>query len=174
MSRCAISTRERRSVDDFVCGDAGKRAAGDIADHVAAGALGREADGVERVHDLGERLDGEPVELDVLADCDVGEIARVFACEAGDDAELAGGEDAVGDADAHHEVIGGEAFAALAAGCADAVALGVDAPPFEVERGPLGHHAGAAFARKVRAPRRRPPRGSCRASDARRVGPWFL
>ncbi len=140
---------DRRSVEDFIGGDASERATSYVADDIAAGALRREADGIERVDDFGERLDGEPMELDVLADGDVGEVARVFAREAGDDASLVGGEDAVGDADAHHEVVGGKAFAAFAAGCSDAVALGVDAPPFEVERGPFGHYAGAAFARKL-------------------------
>ena len=61
-------------------------------------------------------------------------------------AQLAGGEDAVGDADAHHEVVGRQTLAAFAAGRADAIALGVDAPPFEVGRGPFGHDAGSAFA----------------------------
>ena len=86
------------------------------------------------------------MELDVLADGDVGKIARVFAGEAADGAKLVGGEDAVGNADAHHEVVGGKAFAALAAGGADAIALRVDSPPLEVERGPLRDDAGAAFA----------------------------
>jgi hypothetical protein len=39
--------------------------------------LGREADGVERVDDFGERLDGEPVKLDGLA---VVMSARLRAC----------------------------------------------------------------------------------------------
>ena len=55
------------------------------------------------------------------------------------------GEHAVGQADAHHEVLGGFAFAAGAAGDAEAVALGVDAPPFEVEAGPLGSDGVAAL-----------------------------
>ena len=37
--------RDRRSVDDFIGGDSRQRAAGDVADHVAAGALGRKANG---------------------------------------------------------------------------------------------------------------------------------
>ena len=60
----------------------------------------------------GQRLDGEPVELDVLADGDVGEIAAVAAGDVGEDAGLIGAEDAIGDADPHHEVFGGLAFAA--------------------------------------------------------------
>ncbi len=139
---------QRRSVNDLIGGDAGQRAAGHVAHHVAAGALGREPNRVERVHDLGERFDGEPVKLNVLAHGDVGQVAGVLAREPADDAKLAGGDDAIGDADAHHEVIGGQAFAALAAGGAHAVALGIDAPPFEVSGGPLGHHAGAAGAGK--------------------------
>jgi len=86
------------------------------------------------------------VKLDGLADGDVGEVAGVLLRELRNDAKLARCENAVGDGDAHHEVIGGDALAALAAGGAHAVALGIDSPPLEVERGPLGHHAGAAFA----------------------------
>ena len=75
--------------------------------------------------------------------------ARLRACflvMGGDDAELVRGEDAVGEADAHHEELGGFAFAGGAAGDAEAVALGVDAPPFEVEAGPGGVDVLAAFA----------------------------
>ena len=68
--------------------NAGQRAAGDVAHHVAAGAFGRKADGVQRIHDFGQRLDGEPVKLDVLADGDVGKVARVFARDAADGAQL--------------------------------------------------------------------------------------
>ena len=58
------------------------------------------------------------------------------------------GDDPVGNADAHHEVVRDQALATFAAGGAHSVALGVDAPPLEVMAGPLGDHAGAAFARK--------------------------
>jgi hypothetical protein len=83
--------------------------------------------------------------------CRVVMSARLRACflVIADDAELVRGEQAVGQADAHHEVLGGLAFAALAAGDASAVALGVDAPPLEVELGPLGQHGVAAFAREL-------------------------
>ena len=74
---------------NFVGGDAGQRAAGHVADDVAAGALGREADGIERVDDFGQRFDGEPVKLNVLADGDVGEVAGIFARDAADGAKLA-------------------------------------------------------------------------------------
>jgi hypothetical protein len=128
---------EWAGVQEFLVLNAGERAAGDVADYVAAGALGGEVDLGEGVDGLDEGVDGEPVELDVLAGGDVGQVAGVFAGELAYDAGLMGGEQAVGHADAHHEVLGGLAFAADAAGDTQAVALGVDAPPLEVEIGPL-------------------------------------
>ncbi len=124
--------------------EAGERAAGDVADDVAAGSLGGEADGGEGVDDIDEAADGEPVELDVLAGGDVGEVVGVLLGELADDAGLVRGEQAVGQADAHHEVLGGLAFAVRAAGDALAVALGVDAPPLEVEPGPFRQDGVAA------------------------------
>ena len=118
--------------------EAGEGAAGDVADDVSAGALGAEADGGEGVDDFWQGLDGEPVELDVLAGGDVGEVAGVALAKVRDDAELMAGEEAVGEGDAHHEELRGFAFAADAASGSDSVALGVDAPPLEVEAGPLG------------------------------------
>jgi hypothetical protein len=88
------------------------------------------------------------VKLDGLADGDVGQVAGVLFGDLRDNAKLMCGQNAVGDGDAHHEVVGDQALAALAAGGAYAVALGVNAPPFEVERGPLGNDAGAAGAGK--------------------------
>ena len=125
--------------------DAGEWAAGHVADHVAAGAFRREPDGAERFHDLGQRLDGEPVKLDVLADGDVGEIASVAARDFREDASLIGAQNAVGNADAHHEVVGRLAFAAFATRDASAVALGVNAPPAEV-RAPFLRDRRAAVA----------------------------
>ena len=139
---------QRRGVNELIGGDPGQRAAGHVAHHVAAGAFGRESDRVECVHDLGQRFDGEPVKLNVLPDGNVGQVARVLASERADDAKLAREDDAVGNADAHHEVIGDQAFAAFATGGAYAVALGVDAPPLEIGGRPLRYHAGAAFACK--------------------------
>jgi len=136
---------ERGSVDELVGVEAGDGAAGDVADDVAAGSHGGEAGGLEGLDDDGQGLDGEPVELNGLAGGDVGEVAGVIDGEMAEGAELGGGEDAVGDGDTHHEVVGGEAFAAFAAGDAGSVALGVDAPPLEVEAGPLGEDGFAAF-----------------------------
>ncbi len=129
---------EGAGIDEFVAVDASERASGDVTDDVAAGSFGGEVDLGEGVYGFDEGVDGEPVELDVLAGGDVGEVACVLFGEVGDDAGLVGGEQAVGHADAHHEVGAGFAFSAGATGDTEAVALGVDAPPLEVEAGPLG------------------------------------
>src|SRR5215472_5292246 len=48
-------------------------AAGDVAGDVAASAGGGEAGGPEAIEDLGKIFDGHPVELDILADSDIGD-----------------------------------------------------------------------------------------------------
>ena len=80
------------------------------------------------------------MELNILADGDVGNAAAVFFGELRDGAELMAGEQAVGDADAHHEKREGFAFAVFAADDADAVALGVNAPGTEVGAEPFGRN----------------------------------
>ncbi len=88
-----------------------ERATGDIANDIAASAGGAKADGLETIENVGERLDLEPVELDVLADGDVGDAVAVFIGESGDGAELRGGEQAIGNANTQHEEGNGAAFA---------------------------------------------------------------
>ena len=88
------------------------------------------------------------MQLNGLTHGNVGKVASVFPREIADDAQLFGGEDAVGDGDAHHEEFSGQTLAALAAGGARAIALGVDAPPLEVIICPFGNDAGAAFPRE--------------------------
>jgi len=136
---------EGTGVDELGVVESGKRAAGYVTDYVAASSLGGKAyrgEGVDYIDEAGE---GEPVELDVLAGGDVGEIASVLLRELADDAGLRAGEDAVGQADTHHEELGGFAFAVGSAGDAEAVALGVDAPPLEIEACPLGQDGVAAL-----------------------------
>ncbi len=136
---------EGTGVDKLVAVEAGDRAAGDVADDVAAGSLGAEADGGEGVDDFDEAAEGEPVELDVLAGGDVGEVAGVLFGDLTDDAGLGAGEDTVGEGDAHHEELRGFTFSVGSSGDAEAVALGIDAPPLEVETGPLGEDGVAAL-----------------------------
>src|SRR5580704_10928779 len=88
------------------------------------------------------------MELNILANGEIGARTCVTLGNLCDCAELVGAEDAVGQGDAHHEVRRGLAFAARAADCAGAVALGVDAPPFEIETSPFGEDRVAALSRE--------------------------
>src|SRR5215472_12514692 len=85
------------------------------------------------------------MQLDILPDGDVGLSACVPLCEVPDGTQLARVEDAVGDADAQHEMLGRSAFPGLAADGANAVTLCVNSPPLEVNTGPFGRNAAASL-----------------------------
>src|SRR5207244_9045272 len=140
---------ERRGVGQLVGIHAGERTAGDVARDVAARAHGRHALEPERAEDVGQALERDPVQLDVLADGDVGDPATMPRGEVGDRPELMGLEGAVRDPDTHHEVANGFALASLAADRTDAVALGIEAPPAEVRAEPLGRHRIPALPREA-------------------------
>src|SRR5258705_1829340 len=108
--------------------NSGQGAAGDVARDVAAGAGGAETYGPEAFEKFGKIFDADPVELDVLADGDVGYAVAEVIGKGGDGAGLFAGEETVGDADADHEIGDGFAFAGFAADDADAVTLVVNAP----------------------------------------------
>jgi len=135
-----------RDIGKFVSMDAGERAAGDIAGHVTAGTCGGKADGAKTIEDIGDGFDFDPVELDILANGDVGDSVAMFGGEIGDFVDLRRGEEAVGDADANHEVRHGLPFAACATHDALAVALGIDAPGTEVGGEPFGRNGRVAIA----------------------------
>ena len=86
------------------------------------------------------------MQLNILADGEVGDSVGVTAGEVGDRPQLVRSHHAVGNADAHHEALQRAAHAALAAGDARAVALGVNAPPAEVGADPFGGNGIEAFA----------------------------
>ena len=56
----------------------GERASGDIARNVTAGGHGGEPDVEERLQNVSQIFDGDPMQLYVLADSDVSRAARVF------------------------------------------------------------------------------------------------
>ena len=173
LERVRDCNSKRRSIDDFVVSDASQRAAGDVAHHVAAGPFRREPHGVERFHDLRQRLNGEPVVLDVLADGDVGKVPPVAARNFRKHASLVSPQNAVGDADPHHEVVGRLALAAFAPGHARAVPLRSKCPTSGSTCSiPRGSRSGRCGQR--RESRQSRPRDSSRASDVRLVAPWFL
>ena len=124
----------RGRVDQLIDRDAGDGRAEHDARHVAARLGGAEADRLEAAPDLGHRLDLDPVQLDVLPVGQVGGVAAEFGRDAGDDAQLLGGQLAAVDADAQHEVLvfelvrlEGRGAAAVDAG----LALRVEAPHAE-------------------------------------------
>ena len=148
---------QRRGVHDLIAVHAGHRASGDIARRVPARAQRRQTAAPEALEDLGQVLDPDPVELDVLAHREVGDPARVLLGQIGDRAQLVRVEDSVGNPDPHHQVGHGLALAALASHRAHAVALRVHAPEPEVglqprRRNRLEAFAGEADDLRVRVP----------------------
>src|SRR5439155_26433595 len=94
----------RRPVDDLDRVDAGQRAAEDHPRGVAAGLGGGQANRLERLPDVRDVLDLDPVQLDVLSVGDVRGAAGVQARDVADDAQLVVGQLAAVDADPQHEV----------------------------------------------------------------------
>src|SRR5690348_1600760 len=94
----------RRAVDDLVRVDAGLRAVADRPRGIAAGLGGGQAYRLERLPDVGDVLDLDPVQLDVLPVGDVRCAAGVTARDVGDDPQLVVGQPATVDTDAQHEV----------------------------------------------------------------------
>src|SRR6202012_5978649 len=124
----------RRRVDQLVGGQASKRTAEDDPGRVAAGLGGGQADGLQGLPDRGDRLDLDPVQLDVLPVGDVGGAPRVPDGDVGDDPQLLARQLAAVDADPEHEVAVVEVLRLEDGGLAavDAGApLGVEAVPAE-------------------------------------------
>ena len=90
------------------------------------------------IRNLNQRADCQPMQLDILPRRDVRKVARVLLRNLADRPQLVRGQQPVRQPDPHHEKFGGLAFAADPARGANAVALGVDAPPLEVQPRPLG------------------------------------
>ncbi len=88
------------------------------------------------------------MKLNILANGDIRHAARVTLRQIRDHAQLIRANQAVRKANAHHEIFRRFAFTALPANGAHAVALRVNAPPFEIEVGPFGQHGTTSLARK--------------------------
>src|ERR687897_1346471 len=102
------------------------------ARHVAARLGRRQPDSLESPPDLGNVLDPDPVQLEVLAVGHVGRVAGIRGRDVGDDAQLVGAQLPAVDADPHHEVLVVELVGLEHGGASprhSRTALGVDAPP---------------------------------------------
>ncbi len=86
------------------------------------------------------------MKLDVLAHGEVSNAATVFFSEVRNGAKLVRVEQAVPNADAHHEKRHGFAFTGGAADGSGTVTLRIDAPPSEVSAEPLRRNRAIAFA----------------------------
>ena len=87
---------------DLVGGDAGPLVGGDIAHAIAAGLHAVQADAGEIGHGVGQLLEFDPVELDVLPRGEMAEIAVVAPRHVRQHAHLRGRQRAVGNGDAQH------------------------------------------------------------------------
>ena len=96
---------QRRSVDDLVSVKPCQRAARNIANHIAAGALRTQPHRRQRIHYLRKRFNRQPVQLNILTRGDVCKISRILLRQSTDDPQLLAGENAVRQPDAHHEVL---------------------------------------------------------------------
>src|SRR5258708_3726502 len=79
----------------------------------------------------------------------MGDAARVFFREIGKSAQLLRADNSIGEADSHHKIREGLAFAPGPADCAGAVALRIDSPPAEIGLDPFIGNRAVTVARKV-------------------------
>ncbi len=93
-----------QAVDHLVVADAGQRAADDVAGDVTAGAGDRQAHLVEARVDLGDLVEGDPVDLEALARGAVDDPAPEVGGDARHRLGLVAGQDALDDLHAQHEV----------------------------------------------------------------------
>ena len=89
-------------IHDLVCGRTGEVIGGDVADAVARGLQRMHLDGGEFVEDLRNVLQRRPVELQVLAGCEMAVALVEAARDVGELAHLARRQHAVGNGDAQH------------------------------------------------------------------------
>ena len=80
--------RVGRDVKSLRAADAGDGAGGHVANGIAAGFAGGDADRGEAAHERGRVFNVNEVELDVLAGGDVGDAVGVFFAEVGEHFEL--------------------------------------------------------------------------------------
>src|SRR5690606_30716565 len=95
-------SRIRRDIEYLRSADTGNRAAGDVADRVAARLLRRHADVREPPEDIRRVEDVHEVELHVLSSRDVDDAVGVFLGEIGEPLHLLGGDPAHRDFDPPH------------------------------------------------------------------------
>src|SRR5260370_29069127 len=84
---CCNFEREWRSVDKFVGIEPGARTSCYIANDIAAGSLRRQPYRSKRLNDLWNIFNGDPMKLNILPCCDIGQVAGVLIGNVCDDVE---------------------------------------------------------------------------------------
>ncbi len=82
------SQNERRNIEEFARIQAGKGAAGDVARHISTGTGGAQPNSLQSFKNFWQRFDANPVQLNILANSDVGNAISMFCGEGGDRADL--------------------------------------------------------------------------------------
>src|SRR5690242_19568457 len=100
------SARDGRGSEEFVTRNSGERASGPGAHDTAASALRSQTYGGDGVQRLEQSRIRQPMELDVLTNGDVSQIAGVLLGDCSDGAQLLRSDNATRQPDAHHEVLG--------------------------------------------------------------------
>jgi len=88
------------------------------------------------------------MQLNILADGDIGNAVSVAAREFGNGAQLVGTQQTVGNPDSHHEALQRAAFPALTAGYARPITLRVHTPPAKIGPNPLRRNGIETLARE--------------------------
>ena len=141
--------RQRRRIADLVRIHACDRAAGNISRDIAASAHRVQADTPQFLEHLWKSLDRDPVQLNVLPHCKIGDAAGVAAGQAGNGSQLVRSQQAVRNADPQHEERQRQPLAVLAADNPRTIALRVDSPPAEVGSDPFRRNRAKAFSREA-------------------------
>src|SRR6266481_6365683 len=151
---------QRRGVADLVLRHAGKRAAGDGPRDIATGAERGKPVGEELLQNFRQIFNGDPVQLNILADGYVGRASRISFRQRRNQAKLVCAQETVRDANSHHEVRRGLAFTSAPASDSGSVTLGINAPPLEIGLQPGFRNGAMALARE--------------AADLFQTLPWVL
>src|SRR5262249_26033284 len=131
-----------RGVIQLVRVKAGQGTSGDVARHVATGCYGGQSGFEQGIEHLGQILDRDPMELDVLAHRNVGNAAGKVFRKSRYSAQLAGIDEPAGEPDTQHKVRRAFTLAAASADRASAIPLGINAPPAQVSLQPLVGYRG--------------------------------
>src|SRR6185437_5010883 len=138
----------RRRIDQLMPIQPGQRASGDVAHHIAARTLRRQPDLLQLLRHRRQRLNRQPVQLNILPRRHIANPARILRRNIRNPAQLPRRQQPIRQRNPLHEELRRIPLAALAARHTQAVTLRVDPPPPEVRR-PLRRNAAVPQPRKL-------------------------